>query len=139
MHCVVWSSTTADSFLAGKLPITSRHTMVASRPKVGHWEVDTMLGAGQAGPCVLTVVERKTGYEAIGKLPSRATTHGTADAQRSSFAVEPRRRPDVPLWTTVPSAGTTPLGRPTHERAQKLRRDPIRRGNVVGPAQTPTG
>ena len=60
--------------LAGKRPITARPTMVAARTQVGHWEVDTMLGAGQAGPCVLTVVERKTGYVAIGKLPARTTT-----------------------------------------------------------------
>jgi IS30 family transposase len=30
-----------------------------------------VLGAGQAGPCVLTLVERKTGYLALGKLQRR--------------------------------------------------------------------
>jgi len=32
-----------------------------------------MLGAGQAGPCVLTLVERATGYLVIGKLGARNT------------------------------------------------------------------
>jgi IS30 family transposase len=30
-----------------------------------------MLGAGQAGPCVLTLVERKSGFLLLGKLPRR--------------------------------------------------------------------
>jgi IS30 family transposase len=59
--------------LAGKRPITARPAVVEARTQVGHWEVDTMLGAGQAGPCVLTLVERKTGYVEIGKLRARNT------------------------------------------------------------------
>jgi len=66
--------------LAGKRPITDRPAAVATRTQVGHWEVDTMLGAGQAGPCVLTLVERKTGYVAIGKLHARTTAHVTVRA-----------------------------------------------------------
>jgi hypothetical protein len=30
-----------------------------------------MLGAGQAGPCVLTLVERKSGFLLLGKLARR--------------------------------------------------------------------
>jgi IS30 family transposase len=66
--------------LAGKRPITARPAAVATRTQIGHWEVDTMLGSGQAGPCVLTLVERKTGYVVIGKLPARTTGHVTARA-----------------------------------------------------------
>ena len=54
--------------LAGKRPITTRPAAAEARTEVGHWEGDTMLGAGQAGPCVLSLVERKTGYLALGKL-----------------------------------------------------------------------
>ncbi len=61
--------------LAGKRPITTRPATVATRTQVGHWEVDTVLGAGQAGPCILTLVERKTGYVVIGKLRARTTAH----------------------------------------------------------------
>src|SRR2546427_2767009 len=57
--------------LAGKRPITARPAVVAARTQVGHWEGDTMLGASQAGPCVLSLVERKTGYVMVGKLRQR--------------------------------------------------------------------
>jgi len=56
---------------AGKRPITDRPAVVAARRRVGDGEADTMLGAGQAGPCVLTLVERKTGYVALRKLRIR--------------------------------------------------------------------
>ena len=59
--------------LADKRPITARPAVVETRRHVGHWEGDTMLGASQAGACVLSLVERKTGYVALGKLARRAT------------------------------------------------------------------
>jgi IS30 family transposase len=57
--------------LAGKRPITERPAGAQRRSRVGHWEADTILGAGQAGPCALSMVERKTGYVLIGKLQQR--------------------------------------------------------------------
>lgn len=54
--------------LAGKRSITERPPSVATRRELGHWEGDTMLGASQAGPCVLSLVERKTGYLLLGQL-----------------------------------------------------------------------
>jgi len=57
--------------LAGKRPITTRPPAAEHRSRFGHWEGDTMLGAGQAGPCVLTLVERKSGFVVIGKLARR--------------------------------------------------------------------
>ncbi len=86
--------------LAGKRPITARPAAVATRTQVGHWEVDTMLGAGQAGPCVLTLVERKTGYVAIGKLHARTTAHVT---QRASQLI---RRQPRPVRTVTADNGT---------------------------------
>jgi IS30 family transposase len=65
--------------LAGKRPISARPQRVESRRELGHWEGDTMLGASQAGPCVLSLVERKTGYLLLGQL-----------RQRTSAAVNPR-------------------------------------------------
>ena len=41
-----------------------------------------MLGAGQAGPCVLTLVERKTGVVAIGKLTRRTGAQVNRRARR---------------------------------------------------------
>jgi IS30 family transposase len=57
--------------LAGKRPITTRPAGAEHRSRFGHWEGDTMLGAGQAGPCVLTLVERQSGFVAVGKLARR--------------------------------------------------------------------
>lgn len=59
--------------LAGKRPITTRPAMVETRRELGHWEGDTVLGASQAGPCVLSLVERKTGYVLVGHLARRST------------------------------------------------------------------
>jgi len=56
---------------AGKRPITTRPSGAEHRSRLGHWEGDTLLGAGQAGPCVLTLVERKSGFLLLGKLPRR--------------------------------------------------------------------
>jgi transposase, IS30 family len=75
--------------LAGKRPITARPAGAAHRSRFGHWEGDTMLGAGHGGPCVLTLVERKSGFLAIGQLPH----HASADVNRRAralIAAQPR-------------------------------------------------
>jgi len=56
--------------LAGKRHISERPCWVEKRKSVGHWEVDTVVGAGSKD-CVATLVERKTGFTMIGKLPDR--------------------------------------------------------------------
>jgi len=76
--------------LAGKRPITARPAAAERRTQVGHWEADTMLGAGQAGPCVVTLVERMTGYLVIGKLGRRTTTEVN---HRLTQLVRRQRRP----------------------------------------------
>jgi transposase, IS30 family len=57
--------------LAGKRPIATRPPGAAHRSRIGHWEGDTMLGDGPSGACLLTLVERNTGYTLIGKLAHR--------------------------------------------------------------------
>ena len=52
--------------LAGKRMIGERPRRVAERRQMGHWEIDTVHGSGRAS--VVTLVERKSGYVAIGKL-----------------------------------------------------------------------
>ncbi len=59
--------------LAGKRPITARPPAAETRAEIGHWEADTVLGAGQAGACVLSMVERKTGYLLLGQLRQRTS------------------------------------------------------------------
>ena len=56
--------------LAGKRMISERPPEVETRSRVGHWEADTVAGAG-AKDCVVTLVERKTGLVLIGKLADR--------------------------------------------------------------------
>jgi IS30 family transposase len=86
--------------LAGKRPITARPAAAATRATVGHWEADTMLGAGQAGPCVLSMVERKTGYLALGKLPRRTGAAVNRRARRL-IAAQPQ-----PVQTITVDNGT---------------------------------
>ncbi len=59
--------------LAGKRMISERPAGVAGRRRVGHWEIDTMMGQslGESSDCILTLVERKSGYVQIGKLRAR--------------------------------------------------------------------
>lgn len=76
--------------LAGKRPITSRPPGVESRRQVGHWEADTVLGASQRGACLVTLVERKTGYLLLGVLQQRTTAELT---RRTTQLVQAQRRP----------------------------------------------
>jgi IS30 family transposase len=101
--------------LAGKRLISSRPAAAEARTQVGHWEVDTMLGAGQAGPCVLTMVERKTGYVAIGKLRIRRASEVNARATQLIRA-QPR-----PVRTITADNGTEFHEYVALERATKAR------------------
>ena len=57
--------------LAGKRHISERPSHIEERRVVGHWEIDTVVGTG-AKDCVVTLVERKTGYALVGKLRDRS-------------------------------------------------------------------
>jgi IS30 family transposase len=56
--------------LAGKRMIDTRPKIVDSRRNKGHWEIDTVMSSGDLH-CIVTIVERKTGYVLIGKLENR--------------------------------------------------------------------
>lgn len=55
--------------LAGKRPITARPPGAENRSRTGHWEIDTVIGIDRH--CILTIVERKTGFVQIAKLKAR--------------------------------------------------------------------
>jgi IS30 family transposase len=76
--------------LAGKRWITERPPIVATRRELGHWEGDTMLGDSQAGPCVLSLVERKSGYLLLGQLRQRISA---AVNQRAQQLIAAQRHP----------------------------------------------
>jgi len=86
--------------LAGKRPITARPAAVEQRTQLGHWEADTMLGDSQAGPCVLSLVERKTGYLVLGQLRRRAADAVNPRA-RQLIAAQPH-----PVRTITVDTGT---------------------------------
>jgi IS30 family transposase len=55
--------------LPGKRHISERPGFVELRREVGHWEIDTVHGK-LGTDCVVTLVERASGYVLIGKLPN---------------------------------------------------------------------
>jgi IS30 family transposase len=59
--------------LAGKRHLSERPAPGAGRHQLGHWEIDTVMGHGNQH-CIVSLVERKTGYVLIGKLKAR-TAH----------------------------------------------------------------
>jgi IS30 family transposase len=85
--------------LAGKRMISERPPEVEARERVGHWEVDTVMGAGSKD-CVLTLVERKTGLVLIGKLSDR-TSEGL-----SRRAISLMRRHGARFETVTADNGT---------------------------------
>jgi len=58
--------------MAHKRHISERPETVESRRYKGHWEIDTVMGHGSLD-CIVTLVERKSGYLLIGKLADRTT------------------------------------------------------------------
>lgn len=57
--------------LADKPMIDSRPAAIELRKEVGHWEGDTVMGATGERDCLLTLVERSTGFALVLKLPHR--------------------------------------------------------------------
>jgi len=68
--------------LPGKRPISERPAEVEARQRIGHWEGDTVMGR-DLRHCVLTLVERKTGYAIIKKLTARTKEKVTKAATRA--------------------------------------------------------
>ncbi len=75
----------------GKLPnkpmIDTRSEAIECRQEVGHWEGDTVMGSAGERCCLLTLVERATGFGVIIRLPHRtvrAVTRATIELIRSS-------------------------------------------------------
>jgi transposase, IS30 family len=62
--------------LLGKRHISERPKQVELRKQQGHWEGDTVMGADQRH-CILTLVERVTGFLVIKKLKARNMAEAT--------------------------------------------------------------
>lgn len=72
--------------LAGKKMITDRPATVDDRSEFGHWEMDTVMGNHASKHCIISLVERKSGYTIIGKLADRTKEVVTARATRLILA-----------------------------------------------------
>ena len=86
--------------MAGKRSIAARPLGAANRSRYVHWESDTVLGESQGGACILTLVERKSGYTVIDKLTRRSGRYVNARAQQL-IARQPR-----PVRTITVDNGT---------------------------------
>jgi len=95
----------------GKRSITDRPPIVDARTQIGHWEMDTILGASQAGPCVLSLVERATGYVALGLLRTRTV------AEVNARAIQLLRAQPRPVRSVTADNGSEFHGFTTIERA----------------------
>jgi len=85
--------------LSGKRHISERPASVESRRQVGHWEVDAVVGTGTKD-CVVSLVERSTGFVLIGKLRDRTV------ASLNRRAIKLIRNSPAPFHTITADNGT---------------------------------
>jgi IS30 family transposase len=64
--------------LAGKRHISTRPAGATNRSRVGHWEGDIVMGSTTDTACIVTLVERKSGFLAIGQLSSKQASEVNA-------------------------------------------------------------
>jgi len=77
-----YRSVDSRGVLPGKRHISERPALVERRRQIGHWEVDTVMGA-DLRHCVLTMVERATGLAIIKKLSARTKEEATTALLRA--------------------------------------------------------
>jgi IS30 family transposase len=97
--------------LAGKRPITTRPAIVETRERIGDWEADTIIGPEGTRHCVVSLVERKTGYLVLGKLRARTV------AELNRRAISLLRQQPHPVYTLTCDNGTEFHGYATLEAA----------------------
>ena len=86
--------------LAGKRPLSERPAGAQNRSRVGHLEADTVIGNISDKHCVLTFVDRKSGYVMIGKLEARTVE---ATNRRAVRLIKAAARP---TYTVTADNGT---------------------------------
>jgi IS30 family transposase len=78
-HRKRYKSRDSRGILPGKRHISQRPPEVETRLQLGHWEGDTVIGSDRHH-CILTLVERKSGFAIIKKLESRTAASATQAA-----------------------------------------------------------
>lgn len=79
-HRKRYKSMDSRGILPGKRHISERPPEVETRLQLGHWEGDTVMGS-DLHHCILTLVERKSGFAIIKKLESRTALAVTQAAR----------------------------------------------------------
>lgn len=74
-----YNSRDSRGILPGKRHISTRPPEVETRKELGHWEGDTVMGR-DLHHCILTLVERKSGFAIIRKMSSRTAASVTEAA-----------------------------------------------------------
>lgn len=77
--------------------IHERPAAVESRRQAGHWEGDLIMGAGQRS-AVATLVERKTRFTLLVRLPGDHSARSVGDAVISAFAELPAKLRRTLTW-----------------------------------------
>ena len=86
--------------LAGKRPISERPPDAHNRARVGHWEIDTVLGSVADKHCIVTLVERTVGFTLIAKLSAR----NVAELNRATIRLI--EQSPLPVLTITADNGT---------------------------------
>jgi IS30 family transposase len=76
-----YRSRPARGVLLGKRHISERPAIVQAKGRTGDWEGDTVMGTGSSH-CLLTLVERRTGFFLLRKLKARTMAEVTLAASR---------------------------------------------------------
>lgn len=82
-----YGSLDSRGVLRGKRLIDTRPKYINNRKEYGHWEADTVMGQDKH-QCILTLVERKSGFNRIAKLSNR-TAKNVIKAMIEIIAKEP--------------------------------------------------
>jgi len=77
-----YNSRDSRGILPGKRHISTRPAIVETREELGHWEGDTVIGRDRHH-CILTLVERKSGFAVIKKVHAKTAVEVSAAAIRS--------------------------------------------------------
>lgn len=95
-----YKSADSRGVLPNKRHISERPKSAENRSRVGHWEIDTVMGSRDNNHCIVTLVDRKTKYTVIGKLKSRTT------AELNRKVIQLVARESRPVRTITADNGT---------------------------------
>lgn len=73
--------------IVGRRPISERPVHIESRRQIGHWEGDTIIGAGHQ-QAIVSMVERKSGYVVLAKVRNKTAALVSAAIIKGLLPIE---------------------------------------------------